>query len=63
MLNLNCRVGDIITLSDEFTLEVLETTRKVVTVRIQSDRNIGLTIKIPNPEVPDSLSVDRRMVA
>ncbi len=48
MLKMNCKIGDIISISDDFFLEVIDTNKNHVTLRLNGVDRVDLTITLPN---------------
>lgn len=63
MLKMNCKVGDIISISDDLFLEVIDTNKSHVTLRINGVDRVDLTVTLPNLATTQNTIERRKLVA
>ncbi len=62
MLKMNCKAGDIISVSDDFFLEVIETSKGNVTFRVNGLERMDLTVSLADSS-EQKVQSQRKMVA
>lgn len=63
MLKMNCKVGDIISVSDDFFLEVIDTSKNNVTFRVNGLERMDLTVSLAGSGEQKFQPTRREMVA
>ena len=63
MLKMNCKVGDVISISDDLFLEVIDTSKSHVTLRINGLDRVDLTVTLPNLDTNHNTIERRKLVA
>ena len=62
MLKMNCKVGDVISISDDLFLEVIDTNKNHVTLRINGIDRVDVTVTLPNVDSKNTIE-RRKLVA
>lgn len=63
MLKMNCKAGDIISVSDDFFLEIIETSKSNVTFRVNGLERMDLTVSLADSGEQNAQPSRRKMVA
>lgn len=63
MLKMNCKVGDVISISDDLFLEVIDTNKSHVTLHINGIDRVDLTVTLPNLGTNHNTIERRKLVA